>query len=134
MQTISSEQDYLTSLAEEQWFRDDEGQLSVDVRETENEIIIVSAIAGVDAEDIDIAVTSDTITIRGQRLDECQERDEGIVHIKECYWGKFSRSIVLPHHIKPDEADAVLQNGILTVRLKKAEMSSHIPVVSMDDF
>lgn len=126
-------QDYLASLAHDGWLREDEGQLSVDVIETEKEIIIRSAIAGVCAEDLDISVTSDTITIRGSRMEDCNEHDEGIVHVKECYWGKFSRSIVLPHHVLPEEADAVLKNGILTITLQKAEMSSHIPVISMDD-
>lgn len=133
MGEISDQQDYLATLASEQWFHDEEGQLSVDVIETEKEIIVRSAIAGVAPEDIDISVTNDTITIRGERLEDCDERDEGIVHVKECYWGKFSRSIVLPHHVKADQADAVLKNGILTIWLKKAEMSSHVPVINMDE-
>lgn len=131
--STTTDKDYFSSLADDTWFHDSEGQLSVDVIETDSEIIIQSAIAGVAAEDLDISVTSDTITIRGERLEECNERDEGIVHIKECYWGKFSRSVVLPHHVKPDEADAVLKNGILTITLNKAEMSSHIPVINMDE-
>lgn len=133
MSTASSEKDFLEHLSAEQWFRDDEGQLSVDVIEREHEIIIRSAIAGVQAEDLDISITSDTVTIRGERLEDCNEYDEGIVHVKECYFGKFSRSIVLPHHIKTTDSDAVLKNGILTITLKKAEMSSHLPVISLDD-
>ncbi len=131
--STAQNQNYFSDLAQEAWFREDEGQLSVDVIETDREIIIQSAIAGVRAEDLDISVTSDTITIRGERTEGCHEYDEGIIHIKECYWGKFSRSIVLPHHIQPSKADAVLKNGILTITLQKAEMTSQIPVINMDE-
>ncbi len=126
------EQNYLEQLAEQNWFSETEGQLSVDVVETDDAIIVRSAIAGISAEDIDIAVTTDTLTIRGTREHGCEESSRDQVHVHECYWGAFSRSIVLPCHILPDEADATLKNGILTVTLKKVEMHSNLSVINLD--
>ena len=113
------------------WFNHQEGQLSVDVIETPNEIIIRSAIAGVTVEDLDINVTNDTVTIRGQR-ENCQMSEEKVIHIEECYWGNFSRSIILPGHINPDTTDAVLKNGILTITLKKIENHSQVEILNLD--
>lgn len=121
------------SSSEDAWIPETEGQLSVDVLETEDEIVIRSAVAGAKAEDLDIQVTQDTITIRGRRDHGCVMRENQVAHVQECYWGAFSRSIVLPCHVHPEEADAVFQNGILTVTLKKAQMPSRIPVISLEE-
>lgn len=96
-----------------------EGQLAVDCVETLSDIIIRSAIAGVKQEDLDIHVSEDVVTIRGQRhLD--RNPAHSTVHYSECFWGAFSRSIVLPCRVKTDEADAVIKNGILTITIPKA--------------
>jgi len=122
--------DYFQKLSDDGLFGSTEGQLSVDVIESAHEILVRSAIAGVESEDLDIHVTSDTVTIRGTREHGCHTSESDTVHIQECYWGAFSRSVVLPAHVRPESADAVLKNGILTVRLKKAEMSSHLSPTS----
>jgi HSP20 family protein len=96
-----------------------EGQLAVDVLETREAIIIRSAIAGVAPEDLDVNVTGDVVTIRGSRQTG-QTFHDATAHFEECFWGAFSRSIVLPSHIKPDEAQATIKNGILTLTLPKA--------------
>ena len=99
-----------------------EGQLLVDVIETDDSIFIRTAIAGVRSQAIDLHVTSDTVTIRGKRdLPQIQTntRMEEIIHVQECHWGEFSRSIILPHQILPEKAEAVLQNGILLITLPK---------------
>lgn len=96
-----------------------DGQLSVDVYQTENSIVIKSTIAGVKSEDIDVSINNDMVTIRGlrQRQEEVAKED---YFYQECYWGGFSRSIILPVEVKEDKIDAVLENGILTVILPKA--------------
>lgn len=104
-----------------------EGQLAVDVLETRESIIIRSAIAGVAPEDLDINVTSDVVTIRGQRQ-AGREYHEATSHFEECFWGAFSRSIVLPHDVKPDEAEAAIKNGILTLTLPKARGEMKVKV------
>lgn len=95
-----------------------EGQLTIDVYQTPSEIVVESAIAGVKPEDIDINVTSDSITIKGERHREKELKDEDYFY-QECYWGRFSRSVILPQEVDPENADVNFKNGILTVRLPK---------------
>lgn len=108
-----------------------EGQLTIDVYQTESEIVIKSTVAGVSPNDIDITITNDMITIRGMR-----ERDEDIspenYYYQECYWGPFSRSVILPVDVEAEKVEASLKNGILTIRLPKAERerTKKIPVKS----
>jgi HSP20 family protein len=96
-----------------------EGQLTVDVYQTANDIVVESAIAGVDPDDIDVNVTSDSISIRGTRKREKTVRDEDYLY-QECYWGKFGRSIILPQEVDPEGAQVKFKNGILMVTLPKA--------------
>ncbi len=124
----TSDNEYFSALSHDPWLSDTGGQLSVDVIETEKEIVIRSAIAGAAPADLDIDVTQDTVTIRGKRHHGCEQRTSDVVHIQECYWGSFSRSIVLPHHVNPQATDAVLKNGILTITLKKAQMGGRVVV------
>lgn len=115
-----------------EWITEPEGQLSVDVVETPHQIIVRSAIAGVSGDDLDITLTHDTLTIRGRRHHE-QEYRHGTTHLQECYWGAFSRSIVLPCSVNSEETDAVLQSGILTVILKKTESEAHVPILDLEE-
>ena len=96
-----------------------EGQLTVDVYQTANDIVVESAIAGVRPDDIDINVTPDSISIKGAR--EHDHHADGADYLyQECYWGRFARSIILPQEVDPENADVRLKNGILTIRLPKA--------------
>ncbi|HPC37284.1 MAG TPA: Hsp20/alpha crystallin family protein [Candidatus Paceibacterota bacterium] len=97
-----------------------EGQLMVDVYQTPTEIVIKSTVAGVNSEDIDISIVNDMITIKGRRiLDENIKNED--YFFQECYWGSFSRSIILPMEIDSDRISATLKNGILTIRLPKID-------------
>ena len=95
-----------------------EGQLAIDVYQTPDEIVVESTIAGVNGDDIDVDVTSERVTIRGERSRE-EIIQDGDYYYQECFWGKFSRSVILPQEIDPDEATSVLKNGVLTIRLPK---------------
>lgn len=127
-----SEQSF-PSISTEPWLSPLEGQLSVDVIETDKDVIVRSAIAGVKAEDLDVNVTQDTMTIRGKRENSCHAEETGTIHVQECYWGNFSRSIVLPCHVRPDEAEAMIKNGILTVTVKKAHASPRLTIIEEND-
>ncbi len=108
---------------QEEWAEetvDEEGQLTIDVYQTEDDIVIKSTIAGVKPEDLDVAINNDMVTIKGDRKTEEVVEDENYYY-QECYWGSFSRSVVLPVDIVSDKADAALKNGILTIRLPKAD-------------
>ena len=101
---------------------DEEGQLTVDVYQTDDEIIIKSTIAGVTADDVDVSITNEMVTIKGNR-----NHDEKIkasdYYYQELYWGSFSRSIILPEEIDADNAKASMKNGILTLHLPKLAKS-----------
>jgi HSP20 family molecular chaperone IbpA len=97
-----------------------EGQLSIDVFQTPTEIVVESTIAGVKPEDLDIDITNESVTIRGRRVKENKISDEDYFY-QECYWGKFSRSIILPQEVDAENAEASLKNGVLTVRLPKID-------------
>lgn len=92
-----------------------------------------TAIAGVQADDLDIAVTPDTLTIRGQRHSDHRSRRHHHVHVQECHWGAFSRSIVLPTTILPEHVRASLKRGILTITLPKTEMSARVSVLELEE-
>lgn len=110
------------------WLDDNyEGQLSVDVYSTDKEIVIKSTIAGVQTEDIDISVNNDMLTIRGERQNEADAKLEEYYY-QECYWGSFSRSIILPVEVDSDKVNASLKNGVLTIRLPKVRKSKNISV------
>lgn len=101
---------------------DAEGQLTIDVYQTDTEIVIKSTIAGVKPEDLDVSISNDMITIKGDRKNEETVEDNNYYY-RECYWGSFSRSIVLPMDVLADKIDATLKNGILTIRLPKADIT-----------
>jgi HSP20 family protein len=100
----------------------EEGQLTVDVYQTEDDIVIMSAIAGVTADDMDIAITNDMVTIKGKRSFD-RAIDESDYYYQELYWGPFSRSIILPEDIDVEKANASMKNGVLTIRLPKLAKS-----------
>jgi HSP20 family protein len=110
---------------EENWTAtntDAEGQLTIDVYQTEDSIVIRSTIAGVKPEDLDVSINSDMVTIKGERKNDDDVTAENYYY-QECYWGPFSRSVVLPVDIISDKAEASLKNGILTIRLPKADVT-----------
>lgn len=114
---------------DKEWIDTDyeEGQLSIDVYQTPNEIVVKSTIAGVKPEDIDISINNDMLTIRGRREMRETIKDSDYLY-RECYWGLFSRSIILPVEIEPEKIEAVLENGVLTVTLPKARSAKLISI------
>lgn len=111
-----------------QWYVEDyEGQLSIDVYQTDNDIVVKSTIAGVEPEDLDIFLNDDLLTIRGKRH-QAKEESGADYFYKECYWGGFSRSIILPVDVNPDAIEAGLKNGILTIRLPKIERTKTVNI------
>jgi HSP20 family protein len=106
----------MTEEKKEKWF-EAEGQLAIDVYQTETELVIQSAIAGVKPEDLDISIERDIINIRGNRPKPFEEK--GDYFTQECYWGPFSREVILPVEVDPERAEALMKDGILTIRLPK---------------
>lgn len=102
------------------WPPETEGQLTIDVYQNPSEIIIKSTIAGVKPEDLDVTITNDMVTIKGKREKDDEVSGEDYYY-QECYWGSFSRSVILPVDIDSDNSEASLKNGILTIHLPKLE-------------
>lgn len=103
----------------EEWINEYEGQLTLDVYQTKDNVIIKSTIAGVKEEDLDITIANDMVTIKGERKRDEEVKPEDYFY-QECYWGPFSRSIILPVDIDVEGVSAELKDGILTVVLPKA--------------
>lgn len=97
---------------------DFEGQLAVDVYQTKDNVVIKAPIAGVNADDIDISVSEDVVTLRGERKEE-KEVDRENYYVQECYWGSFSRSVILPTSTVAEKAQASLKDGVLTITIPK---------------
>lgn len=111
----------------DEWSRQhEEGQLAVDVYETESEIVLKSAIAGISQDDLDVFLHNDMLTVRGTRK---TDTEPGARHmVRECHWGPFSRSVILPSDVDADKISAILKDGVLTVRLPKVDRSKRIAV------
>lgn len=107
--------------ADNNWMEEYEGQLAIDVYQTGNEIVIKAPVAGVKPEDIDISINDDMVTIRGTRKQEKEIKQEDF-YCQECYWGAFSRSVILPVSVAAEKAKATFKDGILTVSLPKASV------------
>ena len=103
----------------EDWLNDFEGQLNIDMYQTKDNVIIKSTIAGVRPEDIDITVANDMVTIKGSRRKEETVAQDDYFY-QECYWGNFSRSVIIPVDIDSENIEADLKDGILTVVIPKA--------------
>jgi len=108
-------------LIQEEWLSDaSQGQLVIDLYEKEDNLIIESTIAGVDPGNIDITIEPDLIVIKGKRE---KDKDHNLreYYYQECFWGNFSRTLILPYPVKPEDAKANFKNGLLIIVLPKAK-------------
>lgn len=110
----------MTTHKKQQDMDNDEGQLALDIYQTDSEIIVIAPIAGVTPDDIDISVTEEVLTIKGKR-DLNMPVEEENYFTKECFWGRFSRSIVLPESAETSDIKANFKNGVLTLSIPKVE-------------
>ncbi len=110
----------------------DEGQLSVDVFREGDMLVIRSTVAGVRPEDLDISMHGDLLTVRGKRSMN-REVEEDKWFYRECYWGAFSRSIVLPFEVATDSSQASLKNGVLEIKIPIREHGKKLKVQWEDE-
>jgi HSP20 family protein len=96
-----------------------EGQLAVDVYETSAAIVVESIIGGVNSGDINVSVSNNVLTIKGVR-EKSEDAEENINYfVSECFWGPFSRSIILPCEVDADAIKAAIKKGVLKITLPK---------------
>ena len=93
---------------------------AIDMYQTDNEVVVRASIPGIKADEVQINVTGDVLTLKGEVKQE-EERKDRAWHIREQRFGSFERSVALPTSVKSDQAEAVFENGILTVTLPKAD-------------
>lgn len=99
---------------------DQDGELPIDMYQTRDSIVIRALVAGVSPNDLNISITRDMVTLKGQREEVQEAPDEDYYH-RELFWGSFSRSIVLPEEIVIDEAEAKEKHGLLEIILPKLD-------------
>ncbi|MFM8368626.1 MAG: Hsp20/alpha crystallin family protein [Chloroflexota bacterium] len=93
---------------------------AVDMYQTDDEVVVKAALPGIKADEVQINVTGEVLTIKGETKQE-NETKEKAYHLREQRWGAFERSIVLPTEVMADKAKADFENGVLTITLPKAE-------------
>lgn len=107
--------------ATEEWLEEEEeGQLAIDAYQDEDNVVIKAPIAGVNTEDLEIQITDEVVTVKGQRKNESESARENYF-VQECYWGSFMRSYILPVPVDAAKAEASMRNGILTIKIPKQE-------------
>jgi HSP20 family protein len=97
-----------------------EGTLTVDVYEDGDDIVVQSTVAGVEDDKLEVNITTEAVTIRGERKRQNEISDKDYYY-QELFWGPFSRSVILPHEVDPEHSSASLKNGILTIRMPKLD-------------
>lgn len=108
----------------------EEGQLAIDVFHDDERIVVKSTIAGTEPDDLKISLHNDLLIIKGRRENK-EMVDEDNYLFKECYWGPFSRSIILPSEVDAKRVEAEIENGVLTITLYKQE-TENIKVTMKD--
>jgi HSP20 family protein len=96
------------------------GQLALDVYETETKLVIKARTPGVNKSDLDVSISDGVLTISGT-LSSGDDSAATQWHVQECYWGEFSRTLVLPVQVKEDAVSAVLKDGVLTITFDKIQ-------------
>ncbi len=122
---VTEEPATAAAAAEDQWDEDEPvaGQLAVDVYETKEKLVVKGRVAGVNKSELDVSISDNTLTIKGT-LSAGNEDNVENYFLQECYWGEFSRSIVLPVPVKEDEIEAVLKDGVLSVSFAKQKQDT----------
>ncbi len=102
-----------------EWLAPAEGALALDMYETEDSVVVKSAVPGVKPDEIDISISGNTLTISGETKTEEELKEENYIR-RERRYGSFSRSVVLPEGLDLERADAAFEDGLLTLTIPKA--------------
>lgn len=94
--------------------------MAIDMYETKDEVVVRSALPGVKPEDVDVTITGDTLSIKGETKEESDDKSGSYLR-KERRYGAFSRSVTLPTGLQADKAEASFENGVLTLKIPKSE-------------
>jgi HSP20 family protein len=99
---------------------------ALDVSEDDKELVVTAEVPGVSEKDVDVTLSGDLLTIRGEKKAENEQKDGNVSYVERRY-GSFSRSLRLPFDVKDEHVDATYDKGVLTVRIPKpAEAQSAV--------
>ena len=93
---------------------------AIDMYQTDDEIVVKASLPGVKADEVQINITGEILTLKGETR-QVEEKKDKAWHMREQRWGAFERAIALPTEVVADKAKAEFENGILTITLPKAE-------------
>jgi HSP20 family protein len=117
---------------EKEWLASNyEGELAIDAFETEKELVVQSTIAGVSAKDLDISVEDGMLVIKGKR-EKPKTGEKRNYFQQECFWGSFSKRMILPEKVKITQAKATIKNGVLCLRIPKAGKTTSKKITIQD--
>ncbi len=117
---LAVEEDYQEEAEEENTEPQQDGELPVDMYQTDDTIVIRALVAGVSPNELEISITRDMVTLRGVREEYQEAHDDGYFH-RELFWGSFSRTLLLPEEVAIDEAEAQEKHGLLEIKLPKLD-------------
>jgi len=116
------EKEVLYPSNDEDWLEDEEdAQLTIDLLQDHEYIIIQSMLAGVKSDDLDVEISQEMITIRGKRKNPHGGQKHEDYYCQELYWGPFSRSVLLPQEIDTEKSEASLKDGLIVIKLPKID-------------
>ncbi|PIR57751.1 MAG: hypothetical protein COU71_02385 [Parcubacteria group bacterium CG10_big_fil_rev_8_21_14_0_10_38_31] len=116
------EKEVLYPSNDEDWLEDEEdAQLTIDLLQDHEYIIIQSMLAGVKSDDLDVEISQEMITIRGKRKNPHGGQKHEDYYCQELYWGPFSRSVLLPQEVDTEKSEASLKDGLLVIKLPKID-------------
>ena len=125
---ISNDEDELEELEEtiapEPILEEEIGQLALDILETEHEIVLLSPIAGIDLDEIDISYSQWVLVIKWSRQKPDIFTQDVEIRNSECFWGKFVRNILLPENLDFDNIKASMENNLLIVTIQKLQYNA----------
>jgi len=131
---LDPENDFFVTPFDNDILSAEQSQLALDVFETKDHLVIKAPVAGIDLNDIDISLDDDVLTIEGTRTNDHENNAENYYY-QECFWGRFSRSIILPSNISHQNIEASYKAGILTITIPKTQntKSVNISVKDLDE-
>lgn len=117
-----------------EWHEDmEDGKLSVDVSHDEKNVYVVSTVAGAAPDRLEVYIHNDLLTLRGERVNPMRSKTNVEFYHSECFWGHFSRTIVLPVEVNGDLARAQYKNGILEITVPKRTRDRKISVEIVEE-
>ena len=103
---------------------EDVGQVALDVLDQEAVIVIVAPLAGISIDAVDVAVSRNVLTVSGERSRPEFYNESGRILVEECFFGPFSRSVVLPENLAFNKIRATMENNLLVLEIPKLQFPS----------